>query len=63
VIVGTVLLLGLVLYVPALRSLFKFSKLSLADVSIAVGSGVLSIIWFEALKLIQRRRTPLRNAD
>ncbi len=62
VIVGTVLLLGLVLYVPALRSLFEFSKLNLEDVLIAVGSGVLSVIWFEALKLIQRRRAPLRHA-
>ncbi len=56
VIGGTVLLLGLVLYVPALRSLFTFAKLSPVDLLIAIGAGILSVIWFEVLKLIQRRR-------
>jgi len=59
VIAGTVLLLGLVLYVPALRSLFEFSKLGFLDLLVAVGAGVLSVMWFEALKLVQRRRAPI----
>jgi P-type Ca2+ transporter type 2C len=57
-IAGTILLLGLVLYVPGLRSLFKFSSLGFTDVLIAIGAGTLSVIWFEALKLVQRRRAP-----
>jgi Ca2+-transporting ATPase len=55
---ATVLLLGLALYVPALRSLFHFSKLSFIDVLIAVAAGALSVIWFEALKVVLRRRAP-----
>lgn len=54
---GTIVLLSLVLYVPGLRSLFKFSKLSPVDLLIAIGAGTLSVIWFEALKLVQRRNS------
>jgi P-type Ca2+ transporter type 2C len=56
VVGGTIVLLGLALYVPALRDLFHFAKLSPVDLLIAVGAGALSVIWFEALKLIQRSR-------
>jgi Ca2+-transporting ATPase len=55
---GTLLLLGLVLYVPGLRNLFKFSMLSWVDLLIAFAAGVLSIAWFEVLKLIWGRRGP-----
>lgn len=58
VVGGTLLLLGLVLYVPFLRSLFKFSMLSWLDLLIAFAAGALSIAWFEGLKLVWRRRGP-----
>lgn len=48
---GAAVFLGLVLYVPFLRSLFLFSALHLIDIVICLAAGVLSIIWFEGLKM------------
>lgn len=50
VVGGTMVFLGLVLYVPALQSLFQFSSLSAIDLLIALGAGALSVVWFEILK-------------
>jgi P-type Ca2+ transporter type 2C len=51
VVGGAAVFLGLVLYVPFLRSLFLFSTLHLIDIVICLAAGVFSIIWFEGLKL------------
>jgi Ca2+-transporting ATPase len=53
---GSVLFLGLVLYVPFLRQLFRFSVLHAVDILICVGAGAVSILWFELLKFVHRRR-------
>jgi len=55
VVGGTLLVLMLVLYVPALRSLFKFGFLNWYEMLIALAAGALSVMWFEILKLVQRR--------
>jgi Ca2+-transporting ATPase len=43
--------------VPFLQHLFRFSLLHPADVAICIAAGVVSIIWFEALKLVNRNTT------
>ncbi len=48
--------MGLILYVPFLRTLFHFNALHAADVALCVGAGVVSILWFELLKLWHARR-------
>jgi P-type Ca2+ transporter type 2C len=48
---GTPLMLTLVFTVPLLRDLFCFSALHPVDVAIFVVSGVLSIVWFELVKV------------
>ena len=48
---GAVVFLGLVLYVPFLRDLFRFSVLHPFDIFICVAAGVMSIVWFEVLKM------------
>jgi Ca2+-transporting ATPase len=53
---GALLLLGLALYVPFLQQLFRFSMLHFSDVALSIAAGVGSIIWFEALKLVNRDR-------
>jgi len=53
---GAFTLLGLVLYVPFLRSLFHFSQLHPNDLLLCVGAGILNVAWFEALKAWQRSR-------
>lgn len=53
-------LLALVLYVPALRELFRLSTLHAGDIAICLLAGLLSIAWFEAVK-IWRVGTPGLN--
>ena len=53
---GAAAMLGLVLYLPALRNLFRFSPLHPDDLLICLCVGFLSIIWFEGIKLLYHRR-------
>ncbi|RJQ56300.1 MAG: cation-translocating P-type ATPase [Actinobacteria bacterium] len=56
-VIGSALaFLGLVLYLPPLRSLFLFAPLSAADLAVALSAGIFSILWFEGLKLLNGRR-------
>ena len=52
---GATVFLSLVLSVPGLRSLFRFSVLHPNDIALCLGAGILSILGFELLK---RRRQP-----
>jgi Ca2+-transporting ATPase len=47
--------LGLALYVPFLASIFKFGQLHLLDLAICALASAVSILWFEVLKIINRR--------
>lgn len=47
--------LGLVLYVPFLRELFRFAPLHPIDLVICPLAGVVSIVWFEVLKMFNAR--------
>ena len=60
VVGGALLFLGIVLYVPFLRDLFRFEKLHLIDLAICLAAGLVSILWFEGLKLV--RNLKLRSA-
>jgi P-type Ca2+ transporter type 2C len=51
---GTLFFLGLVLYVPLLRDLFHFSTLHPDDLALCLASGLVSILWFEGLKMLKR---------
>ncbi|MBI2862506.1 MAG: cation-translocating P-type ATPase, partial [Chloroflexi bacterium] len=53
---GAVVFLGLVLYVPALRDLFRFSTLHPIDLAIALGAALGGVVWFEGFKLVNGRR-------
>jgi Ca2+-transporting ATPase len=53
VVGGALLLLGLALYVPFLQSMFRFNPLHLVDVMMCVLLGIVSIAWFEGLKLLR----------
>jgi len=47
---GAVTLLGLILWTPFLREMFRFESLHTDDLLLCLGAGLLSILWFEALK-------------
>ncbi len=57
VVAGALAFLAIVLYVPGLRTLFRFSFLHPIDLLISLAAGVFSIIWFEALKVLNKRRS------
>ncbi len=50
---GALAFLGLVLWNPALRKMFHFSKLHPADLALCFGAALLSVMWFEILKSFQ----------
>jgi Ca2+-transporting ATPase len=56
IVVGAVVTLGCVLYVPYLRELFHFGPLHPMDLGIALAAGAVSILWFEVLKIVSGRR-------
>ena len=51
VVGGACIGLGLILNVPFLRNLFHFNALHLVDIILCAGAGLISILWFELLKL------------
>jgi P-type Ca2+ transporter type 2C len=51
---GAIVTLIIVLYAPALRSLFHFSLLHPDDLLIAGSAGFAGVLWFELMKLIGR---------
>lgn len=56
-------LLALTLYLPWLTKLFFFAPLSGPDLLAALGLGLLSVLWFEAIKLTQRWRKDVKPTD
>lgn len=53
---GIVVLLLLVLYVPFLANAFHFTHLSITDWLVCLVLGILSILWFEWIKVIRRKQ-------
>lgn len=61
---GALGFLALVIYVRPLATLFRFAPLGLVDVLLCGGAGLLSITWFEVVKLrASRRHDPAGPAD
>jgi len=58
---GAVIFLGLVLYLPFFRKLFHFNTLHPDDLLLCLFAGVISILWFEGLKVLRVR--PRLNSD
>jgi len=63
IVLGAAGFLGVVLYVPSIQVLFRFSRLHVADVVLCMTAGMFSIVWFEALKIagLQRLSAVLRK--
>ena len=60
---GAVLFLGLALYVPFLRDLFRFSVLHPTDILICIAAGIVSVLWFEVMKAVRPIVVMLRRAS
>jgi Ca2+-transporting ATPase len=57
VVIGAVVFLGLVLYVPVLRDLFRFALLHPMDLAMCLTAALMSLFWCEALKITRRHQT------
>jgi len=55
VFAGTIACLMLVLFVPALRELFRFGPVMLSDLLLCAGAGIMSVVWFEIFKDWKKR--------
>jgi len=60
VVGGAFMVLVLVIYIPFLQSLFRFSSLRLLDVILCLAGGVVSLLWFEGWKLMRNKVTAMR---
>jgi Ca2+-transporting ATPase len=58
---GAAVFLGAVLYIPALRSLFHLSTLHFIDLVICLSAGIISIAWFEGLKMVKHFKGRLKR--
>jgi P-type Ca2+ transporter type 2C len=57
VIGGAAVFLGLALYVPVLRELFRFAELHWIDLVVCLAAGAVSLTWFELFKLMSKQQT------
>ena len=55
VVIGAAALLVLVVYVPFLQALFRFSPLHILDIAVCIAGGVASLLWFEGWKSVRNR--------
>ncbi len=59
IIIGiTLLITGLLLYVPILASFFQFVPLSITNLLIVISIGFISVIWYEIVKSLKRKTQP-----
>jgi Ca2+-transporting ATPase len=54
---GAALFLGMVLYLPLLKELFRFDTLHATDLILCLSAGITSILWFEMFKIFRNKRT------
>ncbi|WP_421978772.1 cation-translocating P-type ATPase [Roseivirga seohaensis] len=50
----TIIITGLILFVPSLTSFFGFKALNLSQLAICIGIGFVSVIWYELVKIRAR---------
>ncbi len=59
----TIATLLVVLYVPGIRTVFRFSVLPAKELLVSFALGSVSITWFEMLKLVHRRKGPAEAGE
>jgi Ca2+-transporting ATPase len=54
IVIGAMVLLNLVIFVPFLRDLFSFGTMHVSDLLICFTAGIACILWFEVVKYFSR---------
>ena len=57
IIIVTVIITAMLLSIPPLTLFFEFENLSASQIAIGVMVGSLSVVWFEGIKAVKRRKT------
>jgi len=60
IVAFTLIFLGLVIYVPSLRHLFRFGVLHPGDLMLCLTAGIAAILWFEVIKYFCWRKKELQ---
>jgi len=63
IIGATVVMTTALLYVPALTDFFEFERVHGKQLTVAILSGFLSVIWYEGVKAAKRIMTKDGSAD
>ena len=53
----TIAITALLIYVKPLTSFFEFEQLNLPQLTICIGIGFVSVLWYELVKIITRRKS------
>jgi Ca2+-transporting ATPase len=61
VVLGAIVLLVLVIYVPFLQTLFRFAPLHLPDIAVCLAGGVASLLWFEGWKFVRNKANAAKS--
>ena len=61
IILTTIVLLGVILYVPFINRFFKFEIPKIHEILICSAAGFVSVIWLEGYKFIKRRIQPVSS--
>jgi Ca2+-transporting ATPase len=56
IILITIGLMALLLFVTPFRNVFKFERLNSLQLLISIATGFVSVIWYEVVKFLKRRR-------
>lgn len=59
IISATLILTGLILFIPLINNFFQFEQLTISQLGISTGIGLLSVIWYELIKLYKRENARL----
>ncbi len=54
IIAITILITGLLLFIPAFTRFFQFTKISISELFLCIGIGFVSVIWYEVVKIKTR---------
>jgi Ca2+-transporting ATPase len=61
VVLGAAAMLVLVIYVPFLQTLFRFSPLHPVDIAVCLAGGIASLMWFEVWKLLRNKASAAKS--
>ncbi|MBL0134134.1 MAG: cation-translocating P-type ATPase [Chitinophagaceae bacterium] len=61
IILITIAITALLIFIKPLASFFDFETMTLPQLLVCIGIGLLSVIWYEAVKWLKRRKTGLHD--